>query len=129
MEQDHFFHLLQELTVDCKDDQTAFVVQDRILILKKLLESSVYRLVYSGELAYVYMRSGTDLTKPYVLISSHIDCVYTDLCATSMPTTYHGTFDNSLTNACLIDLMLRDALPDGVVVAFTGAEEQGNYGS
>ena len=38
MEQDHFFHLLQELTVDCKDDQTAFVVQDRILILKKLLE-------------------------------------------------------------------------------------------
>lgn len=127
MEQDHFFHLLQELTVDCKDDQTAFVVQDRILILKKLLESSVYRLVYSGELAYVYMRSGTDLTKPYVLISSHIDCVYTDLCATSMPTTYHGTFDNSLTNACLIDLMLRDALPDGVVVAFTGAEEQGNY--
>ena len=34
MEQDHFFHLLQELTVDCKDDQTAFVVQDRILILK-----------------------------------------------------------------------------------------------
>lgn len=124
---ENFLELLRLLTVDCKDDQTSFTVRDRVLAIRRLLESSVYELIHEGPLSLIYTRGNMDRTKPFVLISSHIDCVYQQLFVAVAETDYTGTFDNSLTNACLVDLMLRNVLPEGVVVAFTGAEEQGAF--
>lgn len=123
----NFLELLRELTVDCKDDQTAFTVADRVAVIRRMLASSAYELIHEGSLSLIYARKETERSKPYVLVSSHIDCVYNQLFVAATETDFMGTFDNSLTNACLVDLMLRDALPEGVVVAFTGAEEQGSF--
>jgi hypothetical protein len=35
-----------------------------------------------------------------------------------------GTFDNSISNAVIIDLMLEGALPNSVLISFTGGEER-----
>lgn len=40
-----------------------------------------------------------------------------------------GTFDNSITNASIVYLMLSRALPRNVIVAFTGDEEETSRGA
>lgn len=42
---------------------------------------------------------------------------------------WKGTFDNSATNAAVIDLMLRGELDESVLVAFTGDEEKDSAGA
>ena len=44
-------------------------------------------------------------------------------------TNFAGRFDNSATNAAVIDLMLRGELDESVLVAFTGDEEKDSAGA
>lgn len=115
--------------MDCKDDQYRFVVNDRILAISEILSSSSYHLLHEGKLCLIYgKRDFKD--DNVVLISSHIDCVYDRLfCKEDHNDCLRGTFDNSLTNACVIKDMLDDCLNDNVIIAFTGDEEEDSKGA
>lgn len=114
--------LLRCLTIDSKDDGSHFTVTYRVEEIKKLLQASRYHLVHEGPLALIYART-TDPAQWRVLISSHIDCVYQKCFAEEVGDFWKGTFDNSATNAAIIQLMLHDELDDHAIIAFTGDEE------
>ena len=123
-----FTTLLHTLTVDSKDNGTQFYTYDRIEAIKKLLQSSDYQLIKEGKLFLLYGKRPL-AGKEIVLISSHIDCVYSHCFCEVEGEYYKGTFDNSLTNAAVIDHMLRGNFADNVVVAFTGDEEKDSGGA
>jgi hypothetical protein len=66
---------------------------------------------------------------PAVLVSSHIDSLYTRYRSRLDGQTFCGTYDNSITNATIVHLMLLSALHPQVLVAFTGDEERGSRGA
>ncbi len=125
-----YAELLNRLTVDCKDDGKQFRKKDRIHEIKALLENSGYELLGKGSLSLLYGRPLGEENTYRTLVSSHVDCVYKNcfvededgLC-------WKGTFDNSATNAAVIDLMLQGELDESVLVAFTGDEENGSAGA
>lgn len=120
---------LKQLTVDCKDDGIRFLKLDRIREIQSQLEGSPYRLLYAGNLCLLYGKE-TFMDHYRVLVSSHIDCVYTECFVTEdSDDCWKGTFDNSATNAAIIDLMLAGDLDDSVLIAFTGDEEKNSAGA
>ncbi|MDO4755046.1 MAG: M28 family peptidase [Parabacteroides sp.] len=124
-----YAELLKQLTVDCKDDGIRFLKRDRIQVIQTLLENSDYQLLYAGELCLLYGKS-TSMDSYRILVSSHIDCVYTTCFVTDeSEDCWKGTFDNSATNAALIELMLKGELDDSVLIAFTGDEERNSAGA
>lgn len=128
MQQTLYPDLLRRLTVDSKDDGKRFTITTRIDEIETLLRESNYHLIHKGDLSLIYARQ-TDPTQWKVLISSHIDCVYQDCFMEDTGDYWKGTFDNSATNAALVDLMLHDKLYESVVIAFTGDEEINSGGA
>lgn len=121
--------LLQLVTVDCKDNQHTFTSKERIYAIQKILDRSSYNLLHEGKLCYIYGKKPIQ-GESVVLISSHIDCVYDRLfCRDYSEDLVQGTFDNSLTNACVLKNMLDDVFADNVIVAFTGNEEEDSEGA
>lgn len=121
--------ILQLVTVDCKDNGKRFTNTKRIEVIKELLANSEYKLLQEGKLSLIYGKQDVEF-KSVVLISSHIDCVFDDLFCTDYSSEYYkGTFDNSLTNACVLYEMITNSLPDDVIVAFTGDEEEDSGGA
>lgn len=121
--------ILQQVTVDCKDNGKKFINTKRIEVIKELLAHSEYKLLHEGNLCLIYGKQNVDF-KSVVLVSSHIDCVFDELfCKDFSSEYYQGTFDNSLTNACVLYDMITNSLPDDVVVAFTGDEEEDSGGA
>lgn len=121
--------IIKKVTVDSKDNQHRFVVNDRIEAISEILSSSPYRLIHEGKLCLIYGKREVK-DESVVLISSHIDCVYDRLfCQDDHNDCLLGTFDNSLTNACVIKDMLDDRLNDNVIIAFTGDEEEDSKGA
>lgn len=124
-----YAELLKQLTVDCKDDGIRFLKRDRIQAIQTLLENSDYQLLYAGELCLLYGKNAS-LDSYRILVSSHIDCVYTTCFVTDeSEDCWKGTFDNSATNTALIELMLKGELDDSVLIAFTGDEEKNSAGA
>lgn len=121
--------ILKAVTVDCKDNQREFTVKDRINVIGSMLSNSPYQLVNKGKLCLIYAKK-TVKNKSVILISSHIDCVYSRLfCEDLNDGHLRGTFDNSLTNSCLLYDMLADRFGDNVAIAFTGDEEESSNGA
>lgn len=122
--------LLSELTVDSKDNGLCFQITDRLDKIRSLLMNSSYAIVGEGDLSLVYAKAGAGTKEYKTLISTHIDCVYTR-CFFKDADECHwiGTFDNSATNAAVIDLMLQDTLDTSVIIAFTGDEEKSAKGA
>ncbi len=125
-----YAELLNRLTVDCKDDGARFLRKDRMQEIKSLLNNSGYELLEEGNLSLLYGKPVGEGDAYRALISSHVDCVYincfakdeSDIC-------WKGTFDNSATNAAVVDLMLRGELDTSVLIAFTGDEEKDSAGA
>ena len=68
---------------------------------------------------------------PVVLVSSHVDCERGITCCfweDAGNGLLRDTFDNAATNAAVLSLMLGGTLPDSVIVAFTGDEEEDSRG-
>ena len=125
-----YAELLQELTVDSKDNGTQFQEKKRWEKIKSLLEGSAYQLVEEGDLSLIYVKTGVDVRMCKSLISSHIDCVYSHCFVEDADDEqWLGTFDNSATNAAVVHLMLRESLSDAVMIAFTGDEEINTHGA
>lgn len=123
------FTLLQQVTVDCKDNGESFQVTDRVDVIKNYLEDSPYQLLADKDLFLLYGKKAPQNGETVVLISSHIDCVYQQCFCSEESETYYGTFDNSFTNAALLYQMKMGNLPENVLVAFTGDEEHDSAGA
>ncbi len=124
-----FFSLLKAVTVDCKDNGDCFVVSDRLSVIERLLEGSCYRLVSREPLALIFAKEGFCVQDKVLLVSSHVDCVYSRCFCNDDGECYRGTFDNSFGNAAVLWNMLNGSLPDNAVVAFTGDEEKDSKGA
>lgn len=124
-----FIELLKAVTVDCKDNGTAFTVADRVAVIERLLEDSEYRLVVREPLSLLYAKRELSAGDRVVLVSSHIDCLYTSCFCVDAGDCLRGTFDNSFGNAAILWQMFEGSLPDDVVVAFTGDEERDSQGA
>lgn len=124
-----FFSLLGAVTVDCKDNGEAFTVTDRVAVIEHVLGKTDYRLIARQPLALMYAKRELREGDRVLLISSHIDCVFSKCFCSDEGECLRGTFDNSFTNAALLWNMLNNTLPDNVVVAFTGDEERDSQGA
>ena len=124
-----FFDILKTVTVDCKDNGECFTVTDRVAVIEKILETTAYRLVVREPLALLYAKRELRESDHVLLISSHIDCVYGNCFCADEGGCLRGTFDNSFTNAAVLWAMIKNTLPDNVVVAFTGNEESDSQGA
>ncbi|MGL4518930.1 MAG: M28 family peptidase [Phocaeicola sp.] len=125
----NFTTLLSEITVDCKDNGVRFKKKKRIKAIETWLADTDYTLLYEGDLALIYGKKPLS-AETRVVISSHIDCVYSGLfCEELSEALWKGTFDNSLTNAAVIQNMRDNLFADDVVIAFTGDEEDGQQGA
>ena len=127
--QQDFFDILQTVTVDCKDNGECFTVTDRVAAVERIIERTNYKLISRQPLALLYAKRPVCEGDRVLLISSHIDCVYSRCFSADEGDCLRGTFDNSFTNAALLWNMLHDRLPDDVVVAFTGNEESDSQGA
>jgi hypothetical protein len=117
------FEIIKKVTVNCRNDGASFFVADRIDAIKALLEGTKYSLLYDGKLVKLYGKA----PKPgkIRLLSTHIDCVrYKSFFARENGEFFEGIFDNAITNAAAVMAMIKGALPDNVMVAFTGDEEK-----
>lgn len=123
-----FSDVLSAVTVDCKDNGKEFVVTDRIEAIEHLLQGTEYRLVAREPLALLFAKRVPQENEKVVLVSSHIDCVYSSCFCSDNGECFKGTFDNSFGNAAVLWCMLNDMLPANVVVAFTGDEEKDSHG-
>ena len=124
-----FFDIQQSVAVDCKDNGECFTVTDRVAVIERLLGGSGYRLVAREPLALLYAKHPLHEGDRVLLISSHIDCVYSRCFCADEGGCLRGTFDNSFTNAAVLWAMINNTLPDNVVVAFTGNEESDSQGA
>ena len=124
-----FVDVLKAVTVDCKDNGKEFTVTDRVTVIEHLLKGTDYRVIAREPLSLIYAKCEFSAGDSVVLVSSHIDCLY-DACSCDGDGDYlRGTFDNSVGNAAILFLMIQGKLPDNVVVAFTGDEEQNSQGA
>ena len=124
-----FFSLLKAVTVDCKDNGECFTVTDRVAVVERMLEKTDYKLISRQPLALLYAKHPLHEGDRVLLISSHIDCVYSRCFCADEGGCLRGTFDNSFTNAAVLWAMINNTLPDNVVVAFTGNEESDSQGA
>ncbi len=124
-----FFDILKSVTIDCKDNGSVFTIADRPAVIESLLENTEYRLIAHEPLALLYAKRELCKGDRVLIISSHIDCLYTNCFCNDEGDFLRGTFDNSFTNAALLWNMINGCLPDNVVVAFTGNEECDSQGA
>lgn len=128
-----FSDALAAVNVPSRDDGRAWTCTLRLDALAALLAPGAYRPLHAGRLAIVYAHRDFDRARPAMLLSTHIDSLYGPHHAAPSPwdpaRDLLGTFDNSITNAVALDLMLRGALPPQTLIAFTGDEEAHSGGA
>lgn len=132
---DHY-EILKSIALVQRDNGTRFTRNDKLDRIRKILNTmSEYHELYAGDLTSVWAKGSVAALKQAempVLLTSHIDNVK----AITKPfvaggtvegvgPVLRGTFDNMITNAALIDLMLNQDMPDNVVFCFDGDEETG----
>lgn len=105
-----------------RDNGLRFTVTDREDAIHELLATTGYRLLNQDGLFHLYgLCPLHKLNSPVWVVVSHIDCVsdITECFVEELPNgLMRGTFDNMLTNAAVLTLMLRGELPKNVLVAF-----------
>ena len=127
------YDLLEKLSVVNRDDGEKFTDTRRLDVINELLSNSNYRKIEAQGLFHLYSkRPLSSLNKSVVLVSSHVDCHnrITDCFSKVVDDeTIFGTYDNLITNASVICNMLSEELPENVLVAFTGDEEDESRGA
>lgn len=125
--------VLQSVSVLNRDNSIYFTNTERLDAVDALLRGSAYKRIDFDGLFHIYgLKPVEELDGPVVIVSSHVDCErnITKCFAKKIDDgTLLGTFDNSITNAAIVYLMLTAKLPDNVLVAFTGDEEENGRGA
>jgi len=125
-----FEAILRAVTVPCRDDGERFVDATRMDAIRSLLDGSPWKASHEAGLYTLYAQEGFDRSNAPLVLSTHADSVYGEHFARRWRGRYLlGTFDNAVTNAVAVFMMLRGLLPDRVSVAFTGNEENGMAGA
>ncbi|MCR4618765.1 MAG: M20/M25/M40 family metallo-hydrolase [Lachnospiraceae bacterium] len=104
----------------------------RLNIIKKLLKGTDYKVLDKDLFVLCSKRPIKEISGPITVISSHIDThrkITAPFSDESDDKKLRGTYDNSITNAAIITLMLENQLPENVVIVFTGNEEYGMKGA
>ena len=128
-----YWELLQSLALLNYDNGENFTVRDRLDAIQNILKETNYEKVNHFGLFELYAFNG-ELPKEAVLISTHIDCIYSiTKCFVKEQdeNCLLGTFDNLITNALTVSLMKAHQFHPNVIIAFTGDEEncsRGAYG-
>ncbi|MBQ7501862.1 M20/M25/M40 family metallo-hydrolase [bacterium] len=124
---------LSDIMLLNRDNGRRFEITDRIDKINALLWNSRWRRVNAQGIFHLFAAKPLkEIDKPVILVSSHIDCHKNiSSCFTKFEENglMLGTYDNCITNAAILQLMLNDRLPDNVVVAFTGDEEEESRGA
>lgn len=123
------FERIRDLTVPCTDDGHKFVKCERLDRIASLLDNSSYQCMADRLLTRIYSHQDFDSSKPYILISCHVDSLYGTYFAEQRDGVFTGTFDNSACNAVLVEAMLANGLPPQALIAFTGDEEEDSKGA
>ena len=126
--------ILERIMVPNRDNKEEFTEPGRLEVITTLLWQSRYRRVNPQGLFHLYAaRPLSEMAREkIVLVSSHVDVVPEMVsCFTrrEQDGLIRGTYDNAITNACLVKVMLEGNLPDNVLLAFTGDEERGCRGA
>ncbi len=125
-----FFEILEEIMLPSHDNGEVFTNTQRIEKIDALLKNSKYRQVNCSGLFYLYAAKPLSEIHDPILVSTHIDCVMTEFFTKEKgEDLILGTYDNCITNAAIVSLMLRGNLPDDVLIAFTGDEEDDSNGA
>lgn len=133
MKKKKYFKILEHLNVINHDDGISFTDTARLDVIEKLLDGTEYQRVNRRGLFHLYSKKPISLMQgPLVLLSSHVDCqknitqCFSEVLSGGM---LKGTYDNSITNAAVLSLMLDNKLTENVIVAFTGNEEVASVGA
>lgn len=126
----NYLNLVQSISKVNYDDRTNFICRDRLDAIAEHLNGTNWKKVNENGLFDLYAIDGK-LPETAILISTHADCVEAiTACFTKEEgDCWLGTFDNLITNAMALILMLENRLHPNVVVAFTGDEERGSNGA
>lgn len=126
------FAILVRVMRLCRDNGRKFTQTDRLDEIRRLLEGSRYRRVDPRGLFHLYSALPLErIAGPVVLVTSHVDCaagISRCFCEDAGDGLLRGTFDNAATNAAAVSVMLNRPLPDNVLFAFTGDEEEDSLG-
>ncbi len=125
--------VLQAVSVLNRDDGSSFTNTQRLDAIASLLRGSDYRRLNEDGLFRLYARrSVAEMDGPCLVVSSHVDCersITRCFARAAEDGMLLGTFDNAITNAAIAALMLAGSLPEHVLVAFTGDEEETGRGA
>ena len=127
-----FMNILKQMMVLNYDNGKKFKITDRLDVICELLWDSDYRRINPQGLFHMYAKQPLDKIDNLVIVSTHVDCHKNiDNCYAEIidDNTIKGTFDNGLTNAIMVNLMLENKLSDNIIIAFTGDEEEGSRGA
>lgn len=125
--------LLKKINVPCDDDGVVFTKTDKLDFIESELRGTEW-IKKDGGIYHMYTKKPLEeMPAPVLLLSSHADFV-SDITEpfseeTEDGKSLHGTYDNSITNAALLSLMLENRLPDNAAVVFTGNEEKHFFGA
>ena len=127
------FKLLQAISLPSYDNGEYITDPTRLNKIKELIKDSAYQYGVEDPLFYLVSKKPLkELPDSLIVISTHIDAVseITKFFAREIDSdTLLGTFDNTATNAAALSLLLENALPDKVVIAFTANEESESKGA
>ncbi len=135
MERTERIELLNKVAVTVNHDRRGKFVDgetDRIDQIEKILDGRGYHVMKKDLFVLCYKVPVDEIEEPVTVISSHVDThegitnPFSELIDNKK---LWGTYDNSITNAGVLTLMLEGRLPDSVIVAFTGNEEHGMRGA
>ena len=125
--------VLEKVTVLNRDNSYIFTNTERLDAIASLLCGSAYKRIETDGLFHLYSRKPvSEIDEPVVIVSSHVDCerhITKCFAAKKEDNILLGTFDNAITNAAIVYLMLLGSLPENVLVAFTGDEEENSRGA
>lgn len=125
-----FLEILRQIMLPNKDNGIFFTNTQRLEKINDLLWYSKYKRVNTDGLFVLYSAKPISEIRSPILISSHIDCVMNCFFTEEHDeNTIIGTYDNCITNAAVLTLMLNGSLRDDVIVAFTGDEECNSRGA
>lgn len=122
--------ILSGVNVPSEDNGERFINSERLDFIKDFLNKTNFTLVKELDLSLIYRHAKCQKSEPIILISSHIDALYSEYFLKEYnKTELIGTFDNSICNCILLYLMAENRLPSNVFIAFTGDEERNSKGA
>lgn len=124
--------ILNKICVMNRDNGKKFVCWDRLDAIAEILWDSKYRRINPQGLFHLYAKKPINKIKDrLIVISTHIDVQkkISRCFSIVQDDKMLGTYDNAITNAAVLSLMIEDCLPDNVMIAFTGDEERDSCGA